>query len=141
MMLMIVLCFIIWAHSFEVQERDRLDDLALAVFNYNVSTIQTLYSLTGNPEAYHDQPVFREWREKYVKTRDYSPEEALYEKVEEVYDNLAMSLYSRSTAMQTLIAHWVRLGGKNHIPEEVFHPSFDVIDHMVPEKLRNRWLP
>ncbi|KAK5983843.1 hypothetical protein GCK32_008618 [Trichostrongylus colubriformis] len=131
MMLMILLCFVIQAHSFSrnqdptspapsdkgkapidvkpegpVHGRDRLDDLALAVFNYNVSTIKTLYSLTGNPEAYHDQPVFREWREKYVKTRDYSPEEALYEKVEEVYDNLAMSLYTRSAAVEALIAHW-----------------------------------
>ncbi|KAK5982105.1 hypothetical protein GCK32_008652 [Trichostrongylus colubriformis] len=124
MLLMIVLCFMMYAHvdnspavpervgrislpQSPLNEHDRLDDLAMAVFGYNVSTMKSLYSMTENSETYRNKQVFKEWQEKYGNTRDDSPEEALYKKVEEVFDNLAMSLYTGSAAMEALIAHEV----------------------------------
>ncbi|KAK5983454.1 hypothetical protein GCK32_001847 [Trichostrongylus colubriformis] len=149
MVLIFVLCLLVHAHGDNrnhppalpervgrvslpqgpINERDRLDEIAMLVYGHNVSMIQYLYSVTRTEKSYRGKPVFQIFKQRYT-SRSRRNYRLLINKVHEVFLNLAKSNWTRSQARKTLIEEWLKLSKDYRGYLRGDHPAFVVIDDM-----------
>ncbi|KAK5968247.1 hypothetical protein GCK32_012295 [Trichostrongylus colubriformis] len=117
-----------------VHEYDQLDEIAMLAYGHNVSMIQYLYSVTNTEKSYRGKPAF-----EILNTRAWWNEGSwfyvfFYDEINEVFLNLAKSVWTRSQAKESLIKKW--LGWSNGDINKYEHPALLVLDDMAHAQAR-----